>query len=147
MTNIRDIVQASSFVPTARQIRARNKWAEVNPDMECATAEAAMALGAPQAIIRWWSTPGFSEWWNASSWAREEAEAALLQGMARISDILRDQESPPQLLIAAAKEAREVWTKLNSGVEQKFADEAIGQMDRKELEEFIRKKTSVISGT
>lgn len=147
--NLQQVVAAASFTPSNRMIRARTEFHARNPvgtipaDL---TLDQALAHGAPAAIGKWISTPGFIEWWSAPSWEREEAQRLLMQSMQRVSEILRDEENPATV-IAAAREAREIYTKLHSSVAPKFADEEVAAMDRAQLEEYIRRKTAAVSGT
>lgn len=146
MTDLHQIVQAAGFIPSNRQIRARAEFHQHNPD--CRTdldASLAVQLGGPQALIKWWATPGFSDWWTNPSWEREESQRLLLQSMQRVSEILRESEDDKNV-IAAAREAREIYTKLNSAVAQKFADEEVAEMTREQLQEYIRRKTLLVSG-
>jgi hypothetical protein len=64
--------------------------------------------------------------------------------MGRVSEILLEEEDPG-LVLSAAKEARELYTKLNGSSDKKFADEDINKMDQRELEEFIRRNSNVIN--
>jgi len=145
-TILEQVVAAASFTPSNRQIRARNEFHRRNPPGTLSELDAATSLsyGAPEAIRKWWATPGFSDWWTSPQWEQEESHRLLMQSMARVSEILRDEENP-SLVISAAREAREIYTKLHSSTAPKFADEEIGQMDRSQLEEYIRRKTAAVS--
>jgi hypothetical protein len=127
-------------------IRARTEYYRKNGEnIQTASVDAALASGAPRTIERWWNTPGFQEWWNSPNWAREEAEELMLQAMSRVSEILGSSDEPTNTVLAAAKEAREIYTKLNQSTAPKFADEEINSMDKQALEEYIRRSTRIIS--
>ncbi len=146
MTDLHAIVQAASFVPSNRQIRARSEFHTRNPSGSFSpevTAPEVQALGGPAAIIKWWGTPGFSDWFLAPSWEQEESHRLLMQSMQRVSEILRDSEDEKNV-ISAAREAREIYTKLNASVAQKFADEEVAEMTRDQLQEYIRRKTAAV---
>lgn len=143
---LKQVVAAASFIPSNRQIRARSAFHQRNPPGTLPELDAALAAqyGAPGAISKWWATPGFSDWWCSPQWEVEESHRLLLQSMQRVSEILRDEENPATV-ISAAREAREIYTKLNAAQTTKFADDEIGTMSREQLEEYIRRKTAVIS--
>lgn len=147
MTDLHAIVQASSFIPSNRQIRARAEFHTRNPassySPEISTTELC-ALGAPPALTKWWSTPGFSDWFLAPQWEAEESHRILMQSMQRVSEILRDSEDDKNV-IAAAREAREIYTKLHASTAVKFADEEVAGMTRPQLEEYIRRKSLAIA--
>lgn len=148
MVDLQQVVSASTFIPSNRQIRARRDFHQKNPIGTIPselTLDQALALGAPAAASKWWSTPGFIEWWNTPQWEREEAHRLMLQSMQRVSEILRDEENPGTV-IAAAREAREIYTKLHAAEVTKFSDEEIGKMTKEQLAEYIRRKTAAVSG-
>lgn len=146
-SRLQQVVAAAAFTPSNRQIRARREFHQANPSgvlLDHCDATQAIGLGAPAAAEKWWATPGFAEWFLAPSWELEESQRLLMQSMQRVSEILRDEENPATV-IAAAREAREIYTKLHAAVATKFSDEEIGTMDRAQLEEYIRRKTAVIA--
>lgn len=141
MTDLLQMVAHASFTPTGRQIRARNQFYQAQagtplPDQELATA---LTFGAPAAISRWWSIPGFSDWWCSPTWEKEESHRLLISAMHRVGEILRDEQDTGRLL-SAAKEAREIYVKLNAPEkEDRYLDDEIGKMDKSQLEEYIRR--------
>jgi hypothetical protein len=141
------IIGGSVFIPSNRQIRARNQFyqrnpGELPPDL---SGPLCVQMGAPGAILRWWATPGFSDWWTSPEWEKEESHRIMLQGMAEISRILQDTDAPPQIKLGAAKEAREIYSKLNVQKQEKFADEQINEMTKEQLADYIRRNTQLIS--
>lgn len=137
------IAGSAVFTPSNRQIRARNRFydehpGELPPDL---SAAAYVEMGAPQALLKWWGTAGFSEWWSSPQWEKEESQRILYAAMQTVARILGDTDLPAQVQLGAAKEAREIYSKLNTTKEQRFADESIAEMDRKQLEEYIKRNT------
>lgn len=148
MVDLQQVVSSATFIPSNRQVRARTEFHARNPVGTIPaelTLDMALSFGAPASVSKWWSTPGFVDWWCSPSWEKEQAHAMLIQSMQRINEILRDEENPATV-IAAAREARELYTKLTAGEKQKLADEEISKMSSEQLAEFIRRKTAVISG-
>lgn len=147
MTDLSLVVQAAGFIPSNRQIRARTEFHVRNPQGSYSpdlTGRDAWEAGAPVAVIKWWDTPGFSDWFLAPQWEQEESHRLLMQSMRRVSEILRDSEDDKNV-IAAAREAREIYNKLHTSTAPKFADEEVAEMTRAQLEEYIRRKSLVIA--
>lgn len=142
--DLHQIITESQFTPSGRQIRARVRFweaqaGEAHPDMNLA---AALELGAPSAISKWWAIPGFADWWTSLNWEKEEAHRMLISAMHKVSNVLRDEDDSGRVL-AAAKEAREIYSKLH-GSEQKdkFLDDEVSKMSRDQLEAFITRSTA-----
>lgn len=66
----------------------------------------------------------------------------MLQAMQAISGILSETRDS-DTAIKAAREAREIYTKLNITSDKKFADESISEMSREQLAEYIRRNTAL----
>lgn len=64
----------------------------------------------------------------------------------RLGEVLEDADEH-SIVISAAKETREVYTKLHqaSNNTPKYADAELESMDKSQLEEFIRRQTSLIN--
>jgi hypothetical protein len=135
------LVAHASFTPSGRQIRARNEFYKAQagtplPDQELATA---LKFGAPAVISKWWTIPGFADWFTSPTWEKEESHRLLIAAMHRVGEVLRDEQDSGRVL-AAAKEAREIYVKLNApDKEDKYMDDEIGKMDKQQLEEYIRR--------
>jgi hypothetical protein len=97
-------------------------------------------------LERNWNIPGFADWFLSPQWEQEETQRLLHLGMRRVSEILIN-SSDPDTLLKAAKEARELHTKMTQASEKtaKFADAGIQEMTPEELREFIRRNTASIS--
>lgn len=143
------LMGAAQYVPANRAIRARNEfWAQpgvVVPDEPNCTAICALAPSAAvrRAIERDWAQPGFTDWFLSPDWEIEESQRLIHQSLQRLGEILRDEEDVGSV-ISAAKESREIWSKLRATKQEKFADQAIGEMSQDELREFIKRNSSVV---
>lgn len=156
MVDIRSLIESATFTPSNRQIRARNAfWAipgiQVPPDANLASVSLLMPPGtvSEETLSRWWRQPGFPEWLLSPQWEQEESQRLMHTAMQRLGEILAEPVIPGSNtapVIAAAREAREIYTKLHAGGEKKFADADIGEMTREQLDEYIRRQTSRISG-
>lgn len=152
MTDLVHIAAAMQFTPSNSQIRHRNAfWANAGLQLppEC-SVEAAMALAPSKAVSRCigsnWATPGFSEWFLNPQWEQEETQRLLHLGMRRVAEILVNSEDD-DMLLKAAKEARELHTKLSATNEdkKKYSDQAVQEMTPDELRDFIRKNTAAVN--
>lgn len=115
--------------------------AQVSPDM---SLEALLALGVSGVVSRWWDIPGFREWFLSKDYNKHQAEGLLQQAMHRLSEVLRYSTDNAEL-INAAKEARTLFTAMTASRpddQEKFADEAIQEMSKEELQAYINKNSA-----
>ena len=144
------VIQAAQFMPSNRAIRARNAfWAQPGIQVPGDYDAGVVAQLAPTEAIRKllqreWNTPGFQDWFMNQHWEKEEAQRLMNLSLQRLGEILED-EDEAGIVISAAKEAREVWTRLNGKEAEKFADQEINEMSKQQLEEFLRRNSNVIS--
>jgi ABC-type antimicrobial peptide transport system ATPase subunit len=114
-------------------------------DPDSASVQAlAPSTAIAKLIEKNWGSQEFRAWWSSPNWEKEESQRLLHLAMGRLSEILVEEEDP-SLVLSAAKEAREVYTRLNGQEKQRFADEDINSMDQKQLEEFLRRNSSLIN--
>ncbi len=143
------LIGAAQYVPSNRAIRARNEfWAQpgvVVPDTEDLASICSLAPNdaVRRAIRKDWNEPGFTDWFLSPEWEIEESQRLIHQSLQRLGEILRDEEEAGTV-ISAAKEAREIWSKLRATKTEKFADAAISEMSQDELREFIKRNSSVV---
>lgn len=96
-------------------------------------------------IQKWWNIPGFQEWFLEKDWDRLTAMSTAHLALSQITRVLKDAGAAIPEKLAAAKVAREYYDRLVPQQEQKFQDEEIGQMDRSQLEQFIKKQTKLLT--
>lgn len=148
--SIQAVIDAAQFVPSNRAIRARSEfWGQpgiqVPGDIDLASITALAPSNAVKKLLeKEWKTPGFSEWFTSPEWEREESQRLMHLSLQRLGEILQD-EDESSTVIQAAKEVREVWTRLNNKQEQKYADADINEMSKEQLEEYIRRNSSVVA--
>jgi len=150
MTDILQLVQASSFLPTSAQIRARKKYWDKNGGLELepdATLEEALQYAPSRSVEKHlrdnWARPGFAEWFLTPQFSLFESERLLHTAMQEIQQILMDPEAPSDRRINAAKEARAIHQLMleQSGSKQKYADDVVAEMTPEQLREFIRRNS------
>lgn len=146
------MLQSTTFTPSNRMIRARKLFwdvpgQEVQPDAEGPSVAALAPLDwISKLVSKSWSTPGFPDWFTSPEWEREESARLMNLALQRLGEVLEDADEH-SIVISAAKETREVYTRLNSNANNtsKFADAELDSMDKAQLEEFIRRQTSLIN--
>jgi len=146
---ISNLIVASQYVPSNRAIRARNEfWAQSGIQVPPEQDKASTLALAPQKWIsqlmeKQWDTPGFLSWFLSPQWEKEESQRLLHLAMGRLSEILIEEEET-SIVLSAAKEAREVYTKLNGNQTVRYADEQVAEMSKEELEEFLRRNAKLL---
>ena len=101
-------------------------------------------------LARWWSQPGFKEWFRNQEEFREKAELMAFLAMDAMESILISDDprmaGPKAAMIKLAMEIASKMPTKNTGPE-KYADAKIGDMDRKQLEEYIAKHVKLLPST
>lgn len=142
-------IAAASFTPSNRAIRARNAfWAIPGISLSGTESQAMVAALAPSESVSKlinsnWTTPGFQDWFLSPAWEAEEAQRLLHMAMGRVAEVLMNEEESSPVL-AAAKEAREIHKLIHGTTADKFADAEVGRMTKRELEEYIKRNSSLI---
>ena len=144
------LTHAVQYVPSNRSISYYKQfWAQPgvtlpdNPD-KVSTSALAPNKSISLFIEKEWDRPGFQDWFLNPHWDKEESHRLILMGMHRLGEILQDSEDEGTV-ISAAKEAREIWSRLNKVDDKKFVDEDLYNMSQQELEEYIRRNTNIIN--
>jgi ABC-type branched-subunit amino acid transport system ATPase component len=107
-----------------------------------------LRFGASGAISRWWSLPGFKEWFRNADEFRQRLEYLANLSLDALEYVLVDPKAQSSAKVNAAKLLMEVARKMPSKVAQeRFLDEAIAGMSAKQLEEFVQKKSQQLLPT
>lgn len=133
--------------PTPEQRKAKERfWGpfmagdiQVPPTIDLPLA---LRFGGDSRISKWWDLSGFQDWFLNQEEFRQRVEFIAHLALDSIEEVLKDRTATSNAKVAAAKLALEVANKLSKGQkdQQSDGDSPIDKMDRKELEEFIRKK-------
>lgn len=136
-----------TYLPTPEQRKAKSAfWARFNENPMCEPEDISLSIATRFAgdgrLSRWWSQDGFKEWFRNRDEFRQRLEYLVNLSLDRLESILADPKSNPSAQVNASKLLMEAARKMPSkhAVEQ-YLDEKIAQMDKKQLEEFIRAKT------
>lgn len=145
------ILEEVVFIPTPpmRRVKAaylaataENPITNTDPSLE-----AALQVTGETRLRQWWSTPGFRSWFSNRDEFRQRVEYLANLALDAIEDILLDGDANPAARNAAAKLMIEAAGKLPKGAgQEKFADEHIQGMDRRQLEQFLRKNGALPGG-
>lgn len=137
--------QELTFLPNPEQRRTKAAfWAvmEENPlvDRENVNQELVIRITGDTRLKRWWGIPGFRQWFTNQEEFRQRMEYLSNLVLDTYEDILSDPKANPSAKVAAGKVILEVAKKMPSKQnEPVYADANINNMNRKQLEEFIRK--------
>lgn len=138
----------TAFRPTNDQKRIKSQfWASVrassinlsvNPDSSIAASY--IDLGTN------WEVPGFSQWlWDEKSFDTQ-ADYLAQVSMDELERLLTSHLAAPTVKLGAIKLALEVARKLGKTNDSpEFADSKIGEMDKRQLEEYINKSLKLVS--
>jgi hypothetical protein len=96
-------------------------------------------------VKRWWSIPGFREWFcNKHEW-RQRVEYLVNRGLDAIEDVLSDPEAAPSARVKAFEVLAKLSNKEPARVKEvRFADSQIEKMSKEQLEAFIEREVAQI---
>lgn len=140
------VLEEVVFIPTPamRKVKAAYLAAtSENPLLvgQDPTAASVQQVTGDTRVSKWWSTPGFRDWFSNRDEFRQRVEYLANLALDTIEDILLDGEANASARNAAAKLMIEAAGKLPKGTStEKYADEQISSMSKAELEQFIRRK-------
>ena len=130
--------------PEHRKVKAAF-WASYadNPlaDSGQITLALAQQITSENRLKRWWSIPGFSDWFSNKDEFRQRLEYLANLGLDTIEEILLDPEANANARMNAAKLMLEAASKMpNKWNQEKFLDEQIQKMGARELEAWLKKR-------
>lgn len=137
--------------PQERRIKAAfwNRYTALDiPPCEVTdiTLAVAQSLSPEPRLDKWWSIPGFAEWFRNAEEFRERVEFLTSLALDALTDILvSDDPRQASARVAAAKLMLEVGKKMPPKVApEKFVDARIGEMDREQLQAYIARQTKAL---
>lgn len=142
-----------AFQPTLPQREAKAAfWTNVQesgislpPSVNLATA---LKFASHAGIPEWWNLPGFQKWFLNGEEFRQKAALLADISLDELREIITSKNTPETARISAIKLALEVSEKIGSrsrSEKDKYLDEKIGEMNRAQLEDFIRSRTKLLS--
>lgn len=129
------------FIPNPRHRQVKAKfWARydslmVSPDK--ITAAAAIDLTSETTIARWWSLPGFKDWFLNQDEARERLEYLYMLALDTAEQVLANPDSNDNAKVQMVKVIAQLAGKEPKA--QVFADDDINKMDAEKLKAYIEK--------
>jgi uncharacterized protein (DUF924 family) len=93
-------------------------------------------------VIKWWSMPGFKEWFTNADENRERLEFLFSLALDAAENILRNEDPKAQgARVNVIKAIAELANKLpERRVTPIYADEQIQKMDKNQLEEYLKRQ-------
>lgn len=153
LKDINKILAAAStdltFAPTPDMRRAKAAfWHRVADaplfDGGPVTLVAAQQFGTDKRLSKWWTLPGFAEWFQNKEEFRERLEYLADIALDSLEQVLTDPDSNPSAKVASAKLVLEAASKMP----KKEADAPASRletMSRGELEDYVRKNLKFLT--
>lgn len=140
-----------TYLPSPEQRKVKSAfWARFNDNPLCepqdVTTSIILRIVQDERITKWWPQEGFKEWFRNADEFRQRMEYLSHLVLDTFEEILIDPRANPSSRVAAGKIILEVARKMptKGGTEDQFLDQKIQQMDRKQLEEFVRSRTRML---
>jgi len=91
-------------------------------------------------IRRWWSLPGFKEWFSNKEEWRQRVEYLVNRGLDAVEDVLNDVEAAPSARVKAFEALARLAEKDPARVKEvRFADSQLNGMSREQLTAYIQR--------
>lgn len=139
-----------TYLPTPEQRKVKAAfWARFNENPSCEPEDISAILvesvTGDTRPTKWWSQAGFKEWFRNRDEFRQRMEYLSHLALDRLEAILADPRAQNNAQVGAAKLIMEVARKMPSrNPQEQFLDEKIHQMDRKQLEEYIKRSLKLL---
>lgn len=153
LKDINKILAAAStdltFAPTPDMRRAKAAfWHRVADapalDGGPVTLAAAQQVGADKRLNKWWTLPGFAEWFQNKEEFRERLEYLADIALDSLEQVLTDPDSNPSAKVASAKLVLEAASKMPKKDAEAPASR-LETMSRGELEDYVRKNLKFLT--
>lgn len=139
-----------TYLPSPEQRKAKSAfWARFNDNPICEPSEISLAIAlrfvADSRLSKWWGQEGFRAWFSNQDEFRQRMEYLSNLALDRLEGIIADPKANASAQVNAIKLIMEVTRKMPPKFSKEiYVDEKIGQMDRKQLEEYIRKNVRLV---
>jgi hypothetical protein len=137
------------FAPTPDMRRAKaafwSRFAEAPmAPADAVTLASAQQLGADKRLSKWWTLPGFAEWFQNREEFRERLEYLADIALDSLEQVLTDPDSNPSAKVASAKLVLEAASKMPKK-EAEAPASRLETMSRGELEDYVRKNLKFLT--
>lgn len=153
LKDINKILAAAStdltFSPTPDMRRAKAAfWSRVADapalDSGPVTLAAAQQIGADKRLAKWWTLPGFQEWFQNREEFRERLEYLADIALDSLEQVLSDPDANASAKVASAKLVLEAASKMPKKIEDSPATR-LEALSRSELEDYVRRNLRYLS--
>lgn len=143
--NLPKLVDKFLFAPTNNMIKIKSKfWSKYNPgpfsSPDNLTMAQALKVTDSPSLERWWSEPGFVEWFTNREEEREKIKYLLNKALDSLESVLDDPTTNPNAKVNATKVLLETAGYLTKKPVEKFADDQINKMSEQQLMAFLEQK-------
>lgn len=147
--NLSSMTEDLLFLPNPRhrQVKARF-WARYDSLMapvDKLTASAVIQITEEPVVARWWSLPGFKEWFLNQDEARERLEYLYMLALDTAESVLANPDSNDNAKVQMVKVIAQLAGKEPRG--QVYADDDIQKMGPEQLRAFIKKVAPKLIGS
>lgn len=138
-----------TYIPTAQQRMLKSAFQtriQESPleDMKNVSLPQIQKYVYDSRLPKWWSQPGFREWFTNREEFRERVESLAHLALDTLQKILLDEDSKSMSArVNAAKILMEIGKKMppKGGIREIYIDDKVSKMGRAELEEFLRRNS------
>ena len=148
-----DIVTSElTYLPSIDQKKAKSAfWSRFQDNPLCDPSQVSLAIALQfvneSRLERWWKIVGFREWFCNQNEFRDRMEYLSNKILDSLEYILDDPKANANAKVSAAKLIMEAAKKMpTKNTKEAFLDEKVSQMDKKELQEFIKKQVQFLPG-
>jgi hypothetical protein len=155
LKNISKVLAVASqdvvFAPTPEMRRAKAAfWASLDgtPDGDLAenmTLAAATQMGGDRKLSRWWSMPGFSDWWQNKEEFKQRMEYLAQLALDTLEGVLSDPDANTTAKVNSAKLVLEAANKMPKKQAEESVDHKLAGMSRNELEDYVRSRMKYLT--
>lgn len=154
LKDINKILAAAStdltFSPTPDMRRAKaafwSRFADAPTSLSSdpVTLASAQQIGADKRLSKWWSLPGFQEWFQNKEEFRERLEYLADIALDSLEQVLTDPDANASAKVASAKLVLEAASKMPKKIEDSPSTR-LESLSRSELEDYVRRNLRYLS--
>lgn len=145
-----ELVGDLTFLPSPEQRKAKSAYWTVRADSplqaDRITLQEAQSATGEGRLRKWWTLPGFPEWFANREEFRQRVEYLANLALDTAEEILLDRNVNANARVQMAKLVIEAANRMPQKYQKElYVDEKVAQMGKKELEEYIRKASILLA--
>lgn len=147
-----ELVGDLTFLPSPEQRKTKSAYWTLRADSplnsdQITLPEAQQVTGEGR-LRKWWSLPGFPEWFANREEFRQRVEYLANLALDTAEEILLDRNINANARVQMAKLVIEAANRMPQKYQKElYVDEKVSQMGKKELEEYIRRASLLLTPT